>query len=114
MSWCEDFKQNKKYPKIVICTVYGKFQPKMTLFGKSKPLKIWNFGKNQIVSSWCDDFKQKKKCPKIVICSAYGEFLAENYFFWKSRQLKIWSFGTDVSIYNIKKIKVVFSAYGEF
>ena len=90
-----------------------------TRFFYSKPLKIWNFGKNQKVSSWCDDLKKNRTNLKKVIFSAYGKLLAEKHFFFKSKPLKIWNFGKnekfrlDVTILKNKKKskKVIFSAY---
>ena len=57
------------------------FLPQKTFFFKSKQLKIWNFGKNEKVSSWCKDFKKKEKTEK-VISSAYSEFIADKYVFF--------------------------------
>ena len=44
-----------------IFSAYEKLLAEKHVFFKSKPLKIWNFGKNEKVLSWCDDFKKTRK-----------------------------------------------------
>ena len=76
------FQKNKKNPKKVILSAYGQLLADKHFFFKSKPLKIWNFGKNEQVSSWCDDLEKNKKNSKKVISLAYGKLLAEKQVFF--------------------------------
>ena len=52
---------NEKKIKKNIFSAYGKLLAEKHVFLKSKPLKMWNFGRNEKVSSWCDDFKKQEK-----------------------------------------------------
>ena len=45
-------------------SAYRKLLAKKHVFFKSKPLKIWNFGKNEKVSFWCDDLKKSRRIQK--------------------------------------------------
>ena len=80
-SWCDDIKKRKKSEKSDF-SAWEKLLGEKHVFFKSKPLKIWYFGKNQKVSSWCDIFKNKKN-PKKVIFSAYGKLLTKTHVFLK-------------------------------
>ena len=78
--------------KKVILSAYQKLLTEKHVFFKSKPLKIWNFGRNEKVLSWCDNLK-KQENPKKVIFSAHGKLLAEKHAFLKIKtieDMKFW------------------------
>ena len=75
------FKKTKTKTKKVIVSAYGILLAEKHVFFKSKPLKIWNFGKNEKASSWCDDFKKTRKIRIKSFFLAYGKSLDEKHIF---------------------------------
>ena len=120
LSWCDDLKKTRKIQKEPLFFGLEKIISRKTrFFLKSKPLKIWNFVKNEKFRLDVTISKKQEKSKKSHFFGL-GEILAVKHVFFKSKPLKIWNFGKnekfflDVTISKNKKWqKKSFSAYGK-
>ena len=82
------FKKKQEKSRKSHFLAYGKLLAKKQVFLKIKTLKIWNFGKNEKVSSWCEYLKKNKKNKKSHFCGLRKIISQKTCFFLNQNRLR--------------------------